>query len=253
MKYLADYTAYFAHCVHYAIVLNEMGLFPNISLFNAYGISMDYADDVVINYRDLLMKFVEAIQYANPKEAVLYISLLDDMEVAKQIVKFVVDTKNYELLLEQEAIRRGYQDITLSSLFGSKLYTKICCSVAEYLEKNNRYPEIAMQLYDKVDMQKNVISMWIKDLIGNLENINPLSFSTGQTGGMLGEQMRTIEEKYGPLYAKYERAGVFEQHKKAMGTISRLEKCCLFYNLVLQGKYEEALTVTHCRYQIFPL
>ncbi len=191
------------------------------------------------------MKFVEAIQYSSPKEAVLYISLLHDDEVPKELVKFVVDTGNYELLLDTEPIRRGYQDITLSALFGSKLYSRVCCSVAEYLEKNGRSPEVAMQLYDRVEMQKSVINMWIKDLLQSLENINPLSFSVTPGAAFVGEQMKTAEQKYGPLYAKYERSGVFEQHKKAVQTIGRLEKCCLFYNLVLQGKYEEALAVRY--------
>ncbi len=193
------------------------------------------------------MKYVEAIQYTHPKEAILYISLLDDTEVTKEVAKFVIDTKNYEILLESNELRPApYQysgDFTLSTLFGEKLYSKICHTVAEHLKKEDESLDVAMQLYDKIDMQKEVINLWINEQIKVLEDVNPLSFPIETSGYLAPETLKSTRQRHPLLVEKYEKTGVLEKYRKKIRALDQLEKYAEFYSLVFKGRYEEALQV----------
>lgn len=48
IKHLTNYTTYFAHCMHYAIVMNEVGVLPNTTLYEACGISAEQLEDTAV-------------------------------------------------------------------------------------------------------------------------------------------------------------------------------------------------------------
>ena len=192
------------------------------------------------------MRFVEAIQYSHPKEAILYIALLEDVDVAKEISKFVINTKNYEILLEPSDLRPAQYlysgDLTISTVFGEKLYSKICHTVAEHLAKTGESPETAMLLYDKIDMTKEVINMWVKEQISSLEDINPLSFPM-ENYVPAAEAMKTTKQRHPLLFEKYEKLGLLDKYQKKVRALQKLECYAEFYSLVFQGKYEDSLQV----------
>ena len=189
------------------------------------------------------MRYVEVLQYQHPKESILYISLLDDEDAVKEASNLVINTKNFELLLETGDFAQAQYGLTLISFFGEKVFVQICRSVAEHLEKTNDSPEIAMQLYDRIGMQKEVISMWIKEQVQMLENVNPLGFPVEGPNYPASESLKTVQQRYGSLYEGYAKSGVFERFPSKMRTLARLEKCCMFYSLVFQAKHEDALSV----------
>lgn len=50
IKHLTNYTTYFAHCMHYAIVLNEVGVLPNASLLDSCGLPSSYLNESAVNF-----------------------------------------------------------------------------------------------------------------------------------------------------------------------------------------------------------
>jgi hypothetical protein len=48
IKHLTNFTSYFSHCMHYAIVLNEVGVLPNAALFEANDIPDQHLEDTAV-------------------------------------------------------------------------------------------------------------------------------------------------------------------------------------------------------------
>jgi len=49
IRHLTNFTNYFAHCMHYAIVFNEVGVLPNASLFEVNDISIEYLKQTAVS------------------------------------------------------------------------------------------------------------------------------------------------------------------------------------------------------------
>jgi hypothetical protein len=194
----------------------------------------------------MLQKYVATIQYTYPKEAVLYIALFDDSDVVSELTKFIINTKNYNLLLEPDDLRvtplTFVGDLIVSNLFGEKLYHKLCHAIAEHLNKTNTSLDEAMNLYNKIGMEKEVIKIWLRKEMEVLENIDPVEFFNEKQKQMV-DKLKTVQEKYPLLYENYERNGVFEKFPKQMEALEFLGWFTKFYNLAFQGRYESCIQV----------
>lgn len=193
----------------------------------------------------MLERYVETIQYTYPKEAVLYIALLEDSEVVGAMAKFVIDTKNFELVLEPNDLRITPStfagDLIISNLFGDKLYSKICHTIAEHLNKANISLDVAMALYDKIGMQKEVIKIWLREEIEILENIDPENFFNSKQSNT---KLKTARERHPLLYETYEKTGVLNKFPKKLQALELLQWYTEFYNQAFQGRYEACIKVS---------
>jgi len=194
----------------------------------------------------MLQKYIGTIQYTYPKETILYIALFDDSDVVDELTKFIIDTKNYNLLLEPDDLRitpsTFVGDLIISNLFGEKLYYKACHSIADHLNKTNNSLDAAMNLYNKIRMEKEVIKIWLRKEVEVLENIDPVEFFSDKQKQM-SDKLKTAQEKYPLLYENYERSGVLEKFPKQMQALELLGWYTKFYNLAFQGKYESCIKV----------
>lgn len=169
------------------------------------------------------------------------------------MTKFVIDTKNFEFILEKNnnfALHFGVRgEMPLADFLGEKLYKDIALNIAEHLDKSRDQTGIAMQIYDKFEMYDRVLNIWIKEQVRSLENINPLSFpldanSSNTLNPDNNIQLSTIENRYPEMHAKYVSGGIYENYRKKANALGKLEKHIIFYSLVFENKYEDALIVS---------
>lgn len=194
----------------------------------------------------MLQKYIATIQYAYPKEAVLYIALFDDSEVVNELTKFIIDTKNYNLILEPNDLRvtstTYIGELTIRNLFDKELYNNICTGIADYLNKSNTSLDEAINLYNNVGREKEVIKIWLRKEVELLENIEPVDFFDEKRKQQIGK-LKTVQEKYPLIYENYERNGVLKKYEKKIQALEVLGWYTQFYNQAFQGRYESCIKV----------
>jgi hypothetical protein len=205
---------------------------------------------------DIINKFIDQIGFSYPQEVLYYVSLCPTSEIVKTMRKFIIDTKNYELLLEEpHHLSFKEQSRFLSQYFDPEMIRQIAMDVAEHLEKSHDSLEISLKIYDKFERYDRVLEIWLKQQINNLQNINPISLLKENARPNAEFQrvvLSTVESRYPGLYQKYSDLGVFDAKNKTAFSLWKIEQFMEFYRYVLQNQYEESYKVLRAR-KIIPL